>query len=215
MSQRSLWNDIRHDYLRYKISNNAGFFRVVFFTQGFWAVFTYRLNNAVYRNVRVPGLRQLLLAWFSFNRKLIEVTTGILLPGTCEIGPGLYIGHFGPVILNSEVSMGANCNLSQGVTLGGKDTGQYKGVPRIGDRVYIGPNAVVIGRIDIGDDAAIGAGAVVTKPVPARAVAAGNPARVISYRGSFESVNYAGMQQDEARQASLALAERDSQPPEE
>lgn len=215
MSQRSLWNDIRHDYLRYKISNNAGFFRVVFFTQGFWAVFTYRLNNAVHRNVRVPGLRQLLLAWFSFNRKLIEMTTGILLPGTCEIGPGLYIGHFGPVILNSEVSMGANCNLSQGVTLGGKDTGQYKGVPRVGDRVYIGPNAVVIGRIDIGDDAAIGAGAVVTKPVPARAVAAGNPARVISYRGSFKSVNYAGMREDEARQTSLALAERDSQPPEE
>jgi serine O-acetyltransferase len=106
--------------------------------------------------------------------------------------------------------MGANCNLSQGVTLGGKDTGQYKGVPRIGDRVYIGPNAIIIGGIEIGDDVAVGAGSVVTKSLPPRSVAAGNPARIISGKGSFESVIYAGMESDPARQASLKLSETEA-----
>ena len=51
----------------------------------------------------------------------------------------------------------------------------------IGNRVYIAPNAILIGGIEIGEDVIVGAGAVVTKSVPPRAVVAGNPARIISY----------------------------------
>lgn len=81
--------------------------------------------------------------------------------------------------------------------------GKRAGVPNIGHRVCIGPNAVLIGNLTVGDDAAIGAGAVVTESIPARGVAVGNPARTISSKGSFEYVLYDGMEVDPARLESL------------
>jgi serine acetyltransferase len=65
---------------------------------------------------------------------------------------------------------------------------------------------VIVGRIDVGEDAMICAGSVVTRPVPPRAVVVGNPARVISYEGSFEHVVYDGMHVDEERLASREKA---------
>jgi serine acetyltransferase len=62
---------------------------------------------------------------------------------------------------------------------------------------------VIVGRITIGDDAVICAGSVVNRSVPARAVMMGNPARVVSYDGSFDYVYYDGMDVDPARRASL------------
>jgi serine acetyltransferase len=138
---------------------------------------------------------------------VVEILTGISLPPECEIGPGLYIGHFGPVILNSGVRLGRNCNLSQGVTLGVAGRGTKRGCPIIGDRVYIGVNAVLIGPIEVGNDVAIGAGAVLTKSVAACAVVAGNPACVISHKGSFDFVQYDRMDVDSARSEALTLSE--------
>jgi serine O-acetyltransferase len=142
---------------------------------------------------------------------VVEVFTGISLPAECEIGPGLYIGHFGPVILNADVRLGRNCNLSQGVTIGVGGRGARRGCPIIGDRVYVGANAVLIGRIEIGNDCAIGAGGVVTKSMPACAVVAGNPAGVVSRKGSFDFVQYDEMDSDSERLAACALSERLSQ----
>jgi serine acetyltransferase len=67
-------------------------------------------------------------------------------------------------------------------TIGNKKLkdGTYSRAPIFGDRVDIGANAVIIGPITIGDDCAIGAGAVVLKDVPPRHVAVGNPARIIA-----------------------------------
>jgi serine acetyltransferase len=73
----------------------------------------------------------------------------------------------------------------------------------IGDRVHFGANAVILGKITIGDDAVIGPGAVVMSSVPARGVAMGNPARVIGNGGSFEFVNYDNKETDPARMLSL------------
>jgi serine O-acetyltransferase len=76
----------------------------------------------------------------------------------------------------------------------------------VGDRVYIGPGAAVIGDVTVGNDALIGVGAVVTKSLPERAVAVGNPARVISHDGSFRIISYPGMDDDQGRRASAAMA---------
>jgi len=67
--------------------------------------------------------------------------------------------------------------------------GSKKGTPIIGDNVYIGPGAKIIGNVNIGNDVAIGANAVVTKDLPPFAVAVGVPARVISLKGSEGYVN--------------------------
>ncbi len=63
-----------------------------------------------------------------------------------------------------------------------------------------------LGDVEVGDDALIGAGAVVVRSVPARAVVVGNPARIISYKGSFDLIRYPGMESDPARIASLDAA---------
>lgn len=207
---RPLFKTIYLDYRRFRISDHNHPIKVIFFTQGFWAVLVYRLFHHTYYSIKIPVLRPLLLGVFYLASKMIEILTGIYLPGRCQIGSGLHISHFGGIILNTQSSLGENCNISQGMTIGVKHAGKYAGVPKIGNRVYIGPNAILIGGIEIGDDAAIGAGAVVTKPVPPRAVMVGNPARIISYKRSFDYVHYDGMDQDEERLASLEITRSES-----
>jgi len=141
--------------------------------------------------------------------RAVETTTGISINPGADIGPGLYIGHFGGIIVG-EVTLGSNCNLSQGVTLGRTGRIGEHGAPVLGDRVWVGPGAVVVGPVAIGDDALIGANTVVTKDVPARALAIGSPMRVFPDVGSFDYVLYPRMDEDDARRTSLA--ERDTPP---
>ncbi|SRR5438046_7920525 len=79
--------------------------------------------------------------------------------------------------------------------------------PTIGNRVQLAANAVVAGKISIGDDAVIGACAVVTTSVPPRAVIVGDPAEIRSCRGSFGHIYYDGMEKDPDRQASYGSSE--------
>jgi serine O-acetyltransferase len=93
--------------------------------------------------------------------------------GCTDIGPGMYIAHGFATIMVAE-RIGRDCRVHQNVTLGWKGPGR---APRIGDRVSIYPGAVVIGDISIGDDAVIGANAVVVKDVPPGDVVGGVPAK--------------------------------------
>jgi serine O-acetyltransferase len=115
---------------------------------------------------------------------------GIDIPASVQIGSGLYIGHFGGIVINREAVIGRNCNLSHGVTIGQVNRGDKMGSPVIGDNVFIGPGAKVIGRIRVGNCAAIGANSVVVDDVPERAVVVGVPGRVISYDGSNGYINF-------------------------
>ena len=210
MNSQSPFSLIHSDYRRYLAStggNSTNPFAPVFFSQGLWASSVYRLSH--FSTIMKPKwLGRLIRVFFLFVEKFTEIVTGIRIPGECEIGRGLYIGHFGPTILNSQVRIGANCNLSQGVTIGVVQVGQNKGTPKIGNRVYIGPNSIIIGNISIADDAVIGAGSIVTNDVPERAVVAGNPAKIISLKGSFGLVNYDSMDSDPERQNSLKAREQ-------
>ena len=199
----SLRQSIYRDYRRYRAEGSQSWFDVVFFNHGFTALWVYRVCHWATRRARNPLARKIAGVSSALARTLTETVCGIGLPPQCEIGEGLCIYHFGPTVLNGRVRIGNHCSLRQGVTLGVAGRGENRGAPTIGDRVDIGANAIVIGRITVGDDAAIGAGAVVTKSVPARAVVAGNPARVLSYRGSFDFIRYDGMEHDPARVAAL------------
>jgi serine O-acetyltransferase len=119
-----------------------------------------------------------------FWQKVIEMMTGIVIPATAQIGPSFYIGHFGGIILNADVIIGANCNISQGVTIGISGQNENRGVPVIGDNVYIGVNTVVAGKIIIGNNALLGSCSLVTSNVNANAVMLGVPAVLISNNGS-------------------------------
>jgi serine O-acetyltransferase len=170
-----------------------------------WAVFGYRYSRWVYELEVHWLIRKPLSLVAGFTSLFVQVTSCITLPARARIGPGLYIAHTGYIVVNSQTVIGANCTLTQGVTIGHGGGGLHaaKGSPSIGDRVYIGPGSAIIGPITIGDDALIGVGAIVTKSVPSRGVVAGNPARLLSRRGSFDLIEYPGMDSDDGRLASL------------
>lgn len=196
---------IFNDYKRFVVCDQTTGLKVIFFTQGFGALLCYRVARTIYVNIKAPWIRHFLLIFMYLWRKIIEITTNIYIPWQAEIGTGLHIAHFGLLILHPQTKMGDYCTLSQGVTIGVKEKGNRPGVPSIGDRVFIGPNAILIGGIDVANDVLVGAGAVVTNSVPERAVVAGNPAKIISYKGSFDYIQYDGMEKDSKRLASLAL----------
>ena len=151
--------------------------------RGVWACCEYRFGHWVREEVRGPArplLRILSKAW----HLVIEMTTGISIDPRARIGAGLYIGHFGCIIVGGGVKMGENCNISQGVTIGVAGRDGRRGSPVIDHEVYIAPGAKVIGAISVGRGAAIGANAVVTKDLPANAVAVGVPATVVSLTGT-------------------------------
>lgn len=178
------WSAYQADIRRYSEMSKRPPLVDFLIAQGLWALLQYRLAHAVYRS-RLPGwFKKILLAFFMLWQKWIEVVAGICLPYAAEIGPGFYIGHFGHIILHPDVVVGANCNIAQGVTLGISGRGEHRGAPVIGERVYIGANATVAGKIRVGSDVVIGANSLVNRDVPDHCTVVGVPAAVVSEKGS-------------------------------
>ena len=115
---------------------------------------------------------------------------GIVLPASVRIGSGLYIGHFGGIIINRDAVIGRNCNLSPGVTIGQVNRGPKAGCPVIGDNVFIGHGVKILGRVAVGNGVAIGANCVVIDDVPENGVVVGVPGRVISNAGTEGYINF-------------------------
>ena len=145
--------------------------RLIFLTPGFQFVFWLRVQRAV-SSVPVigPVLRRILWywtrIWFSS-----EVDT------QARIGPGLYMPHPHGIIIGAGVKIGENVLILQRVTLGRAGDSHF--YPTIGNGVEIGAGAAVLGAINVGDRAKIGANSVVLKDVPSGSVAVGAPARLI------------------------------------
>lgn len=95
-----------------------------------------------------------------------------------DIGPGLYMGHVHGITLNPKVKIGKNCNIHKGVTIGQENRGKRKGVPVIGDEVWIGINAIIVGNIHIGNDVLIVPGAYINFDVPDHPIVVGNPGAI-------------------------------------
>jgi serine O-acetyltransferase len=118
-----------------------------------------------------------------FFRSLLQLHSyiyGYQINPSTKIGKGLYLGHRGIIIINSNAVLGECCNLSPGVTIGQTNRGAKKGSPVIGNKVWIGTNAVIVGRISIGDDVLIAPNAYVNIDIPSNSIVLGNPAQIIS-----------------------------------
>lgn len=105
--------------------------------------------------------------------------TGIEIHPGAKIGKGLFIDHGMGVVIGETAEIGDNVVLFHGVTLGG--TGKEKGKrhPTIGNNVFIGSGAKILGNITIGDNVKIGANAVILKDVEKNATVVGVPGHIV------------------------------------
>ncbi len=133
------------------------------------------------------------IAHFLYNKKLFFLArivsqfsrflTGIEIHPGARIGEGLFIDHGMGVVIGETAEIGNNVTIYQGATLGG--TGKEKGKrhPTIGNNVVISAGAKILGSFKVGDNAKIGAGAVVLKEVPPNSTVVGVPGRVVVQDG--------------------------------
>ncbi len=113
---------------------------------------------------------------------------GIQIPKSAQIGESFYIGHFGGINIAADAIIGKNVNISQQVTIGESGQGDKAGAPIIGDGVFIGAGAKVIGKIKVGNNVKIGANAVIYKDIPDNAVVVSYPGyKIISYEGNYRN----------------------------
>jgi serine O-acetyltransferase len=146
--------------------------------------FTVFLRKATYHSAQ-PGPLHRLAFWI--NWLILQhygFKYGFQIPYTTQVGAGLLIYHHGTLLVNAQAVLGDNVNLSPGVIIGQSNRGKHAGAPVIGNRVWIGCNAAIVGAVTIGDDAMIAPGAYVNFDVPAKAVVIGNPGQITSYSGS-------------------------------
>jgi serine O-acetyltransferase len=143
-----------------------------------WALWSYRLSNWLITG-RPSAILRIPLKLISFVAiKFCEVFMEMCIDPHATIGGGLYIGHIGGVHINPEAVLGRNCDLAHRVTIGASAMGR-KGSPVLGDDVYIGTGATLVGKIKIGSGAKIAANTLVITNVPEGATVMGVPGRVI------------------------------------
>jgi serine O-acetyltransferase len=174
---------IESDLKRYNIKRQFGlrlFFRYMFFDAAPGVKFSiiFRLCQYYRRKNR------LLFFFFYVWLRRLKFAYGFDISYRTQIGKGLYIGHFGGIVIHGDTIIGDNCNLSQGITIGVLNRGSNSGIPVIGNKVFIGPGAVILGGITIGNEVLIGANAVVHFNVPNQAVVAAPAASIISNKGT-------------------------------
>jgi serine O-acetyltransferase len=178
---------VRSDLYRYAGDVRfASFLKHFLFTPGFKYSAVMRLcgylrEGRLRRWLLYPPFKLLLLRY--------RYKYGIAIPEYTRIGPGLFINRFGGVMVNGDAVIGANCNITHGAMLGQLNRGPRAGSPVLGDEVFLAAGCKVIGHIRIGDRAAVGANAVVTKDVPDDGVVGGVPAKLLSTQGSDGYIN--------------------------
>ncbi|QOQ39136.1 serine O-acetyltransferase EpsC [Trueperella pecoris] len=137
---------------------------------GVHAVWAYRVAHAMWvKNKRLRLPARLLT-------QTMRALTGVEIHPGAKLGRRLFIDHGMGVVIGETAEVGEDVVIYHGTTLGGTSLNAGKRHPTVGNRVTIGSGAKVLGPIQIGDDVAIGANAVVVKDVPAKCVAVGIPA---------------------------------------
>lgn len=140
-----------------------------------WAIAAFRLTQAAAEQPKPT--RTIARGAAGVLALAVRVITNIEIPTGTRIGPGLRIGHGGPIVIARTATIGANCSMSVGVVIG---TRGGSAAPSLGDDVMLGAYAVALGDITIGSGAQIGAMSLVLHDVPVGASVGGNPARILS-----------------------------------
>lgn len=143
---------------------------------GFIAVTMHRVHHLLFK-LHIPFVPRLL-------SEIARFITGLEIHPGAEIGPGFFVDHGMGVVIGETAIIGRNCSIFHNVTLGG--TGKHTGKrhPTIGNNVFIGTGATLLGPLTVGDNVKIGANSfIVMCDVPSNTTVAGTPARIIKRDG--------------------------------
>ena len=168
--------DIENSLMKDPAARNA--WEVLLYA-GLWAVWSHRVAHKLWRaNLRLPA--RALSQWSRF-------TTGIEIHPGATIGRRFFIDHGVGVVIGETAQVGDDVLMYHQVTLGGTSLEKVKRHPTIGNNVLLGMGAKIVGPVVVGDNAKIGANAVVTRDVPANATVVGIPGKIVKRDGVYVS----------------------------
>ena len=165
---RELWEYTLEDYEMHEYD---------FSRPGFRALVVYRFGN--WRmHLKKPWRAGFTLLYRSMYR-FVRNHYGVEIPYSAKIGRRVIFEHQGDIVIHGCAVIGDDCVIRQGVTLGNRYMHAPFEAPVLGQRVNVGAGAKLLGKIQVGDDATIGANSVVLKDIPAGSTAVGIPARLL------------------------------------
>jgi serine O-acetyltransferase len=164
------------DIARYKSMGHTG--RRLLLDPAVWALSIYRLGNWLYTEKPFILLRIPLKIVYFFAYMFSELVMEMCLDPQATIGGGLYMAHIGGIHINPQAVIGSNCDIAHRVTIGASAMGR-QGSPTIGNNVYIGTGAALVGKIKIGNGAKVAANTLVITNVPDGATVMGVPGRIV------------------------------------
>lgn len=174
MNKKDLKDIIDSDLKRY--SNNASFMNLVkSYIKNSGFRFTYILRKCQY----YKNKNKLIYIFFKFLKRKYKFKYGYEIPDEVIIGKGVHIYHLGHIIINPSAEIGDYFTVNDSVTIGQTYRGSKKGVPKLGDKVWVGSNAVIVGNVTIGDNVLIAPNAYINFDVPNDSIVIGNPAKII------------------------------------
>ncbi len=165
---QTLCQQIREDWIAHgKDRTKPGFRAVAYHRFGNWRM-----------TIKSKCLRAPFSLLYRMLYRRARNNWGIELPYSTRLGQRVIIEHQGAIVIHGNATLGDDCVIRQGVTLGNRYPDRSNEAPTLGDRVSVGAGAKLLGNIHVGDDAVIGANAVVLCDVPAGATAVGIPAQI-------------------------------------
>lgn len=179
MGGKALINLIRYDFYR----NSGGrsgllsFIMAYMFVPSVRYLFWLRIAQYYKKKTIIFKMIRLLLKHFSYK-------FGYQIHPFAEIGKGLHLRYIGMILVNPGVKLGNNVNIQAGAIIGQVNRGKNMGCPVIGNNVWIGAYAVIVGNVTIGNNVLIAPNSFVTESIPDNAVVSGNPAKIINFKGT-------------------------------
>lgn len=174
-----MFEELRRDYARHgsSLRNTA-----------FWAIAVYRFGTWSLA-LRSPFARKLTGAIYGLLFLFVDMASGIQLNREARIGKDFHLIHSGNVKIHPQSVIGDRVGIMHDVTLG--TNMDRVGAPTLGNDVFVGAGAKILGPVHVGDGARIASNSLVISDVPAGATAIGVPARAMRYTGRAEEAKAA------------------------
>jgi serine O-acetyltransferase len=170
---------LKADFYRYEGDLSYASFKKSFRNTGFHFTIFFRLSFLLSKYSPLGIYCRMMYRKLSFKY-------GYQIPRATKIAGGMRISHYGPLLINSKTIIGNNCYFSHNITIGETKRGKQQGSPTLGNKVWLGPGVVIVGKITIGNNVLIAPNSYVNTDVPSDSLVMGNPARIVAKHDATE-----------------------------